>query len=74
MNEDDDKADGEPFAKLQVPEEAIRKHDEDVEREREGPRVNHYKEGHAPARVLSEVPGMHVGLPWDHPPGALRGL
>ena len=34
-SEDDDKVDGEKFAKLQVPEEAIRKHDEDVEKERE---------------------------------------
>ena len=34
-SEDDDKVDGEKFAKLQVPEEAIRKHEEDVEKERE---------------------------------------
>ena len=51
MSEDDDKADGEQFAKLQVPEEAIHKHDEDVERERGGPRVDakkllRHKEGH----------------------------
>ena len=39
MSEDDDKADGEPSAKLQVLEEAIRKHDADVERERGSPRV-----------------------------------
>ena len=32
MSEDDDEADGEPSAKLQVLEEAIRKHDADVER------------------------------------------
>ena len=51
MSEDDDKADGKQFAKLQVPEEAIHKHDEDVERERDGPRVDakkllQHKEGH----------------------------
>ena len=34
-SEDDDKVDGEKFAKLQVPEEAIRKHDEDVKKETE---------------------------------------
>ena len=34
-SEDDDKVDGEKFAKLQVRVEAIRKHDEDVEKERE---------------------------------------
>ena len=39
-SEDDDKVDGEKFAKLQVPEEAIRKHDEDVKKERDGPRVD----------------------------------
>ena len=34
-SEDDDKVDGEKFAKLQVPEEATRKQDEDVKKERE---------------------------------------
>ena len=57
----DDKVDGEKFAKLQVPEEAIRKHDEDVKKERDGPRVDakkllHHKEGYGTAWVLGEVP------------------
>ena len=61
MSEDDDKADGEGFAKLQVPEEAIRRHDADVKRDRDSPRVNakkllHHKEGQGAACVLGEVP------------------
>ena len=39
-SEDDDKVDGGKLAKLQVPEEAIRKHDEDIKKERDGPRVD----------------------------------
>ena len=60
MSEDDDKADREPFSKLKVLEETIRKHDVDVERGRDSPRVNtkkllHHKEGHGAAWVLGEV-------------------
>ena len=78
-SEDDDKVDGEKFAKLQVPEEAIRKHDEDVKKERDGPRVDakkllYHKEGYGTAWVLGEVPRMRISHPRDHPPGALRGV
>ena len=53
-SEDDDKVDGEKFAKLQVPEEATRKHGEDIEKERDGPRVDakkllYHKEGYGTA-------------------------
>ena len=78
-SDDDDKVDGEKFAKLQVPEEAIRKHVEDVKKERDGPRVDakkllYHKEGYGTAWVLGEVRRMRISHPRDHPSGALCGV